>query len=273
MRMKNLLLGITALLLAGAIAALWWFDSHFEEPDAQWVESVAGDVEARSVLAVFAHPDDEQLVTGLLIRARERDDAITRIVTFTRGEAGTPMPQISRPEDLGTIRHAELLKNGYALGVSEQGVLEYPDGGLVDADFEEYATVLSEYIVRWQPDLVVTFWPESGYTGHADHMMVGRVATEVVRRLQADDPETAPRAIAYVLAPRQMMSRFGGEVGARVAANQPEPTHAMPGEGWAKIRGWEIHASQADFVREVYGFPPWFLHRIHDKEHYRVEQF
>jgi LmbE family N-acetylglucosaminyl deacetylase len=225
------------------------------------------------VLAIFAHPDDEQLVTGLLIRAREDDGATTRIVTFTRGEAGTPMPQISRREDLGTVRHAELLKNGYALGVSEQVVWEYPDGGLNDAYFEDYVAAVTAQIERMRPDLIVTFWPESGYTDHSDHKMVGRVATEAVDRLRTSNPAIAPRAIAYVLAPRRMMERFGGATGVRIAANQPEPTHAMPGEGWAKIRGWRIHASQANFVRQVYGFPAWFLHRVHDKEHYLLVQF
>lgn len=273
MRVRNILLGLAALLLIGMSAALYWFDSLFEEPDAQWVASIAGEVEAQSVLGVFAHPDDEQLVTGLFIRAREHDGAITRMITITRGDAGTPLPQISRREDLGTIRHAELLKNGYALGVSEQQVWEYPDGGLVDAHFEEYVEALSTQIIEWQPDLIVTFWPASGFSDHGDHKMVGRVATEAVRRMRTEYPETAPDAIAYILAPRRMMERIGGETGQRIAANQPDPSHAMPGEGWAKIRGWEIHASQADFVQEIYGFPPWFIFRIYDKEHYYLQRF
>ena len=47
----------------------------------------------------------------------------------------------------------------------------------------------------------------------------------------------------------------------------------MPGEGWAKIRGWDIHQSQGDFVQEVYGFPPWLVHRLYDKEHYHLVTF
>jgi len=266
------IIAVTGLFLA-IFGAVFWLDTLFEEPEAHWVPSLAGEVQARSVLAVFAHPDDEQLITGLLIRARQRDGAITRIITSTRGEAGTPMPQISRIEDLGLIRHAELLKNGYALGVSEQLVWDYPDGGLEQENFERYVQRLQDQMLDWQPDLIVTFWPESGFSNHSDHITAGRAATEAVERLRQINPDQAPSSIAYVLAPRRMMSRFGGETGRIVVDQQPVPTHAMPGEAWAKIRGWSIHASQRDYVQHAYGIPPAILHRLYDKEHYFVIEF
>ena len=272
MSKKWILLGVVSVILGGAAAGLIWFNSHFEEPDAVFVPSIAEAVGADSVLAIFAHPDDEQLITGLLIRA-ERGGAITRMITATKGEAGTPRPQISRLSELGIIRHAEVLKNGYALGVSEQRVWDYPDSGLPAVDFDTLTARIEQQISDWQPDLVVTFWPESGFSDHADHKLVGRAATQAVRNLRDLDPETAPSSLAYILAPRRMMQRFGGESGRKIAANQPEPTHAMPGEGWAKIRGWDIHASQRDYVQAAYGFPPSIIHRLYDKEHYHVVKF
>jgi LmbE family N-acetylglucosaminyl deacetylase len=273
MSKKRIVVGAIVVLLVGLLAGLFWFDSQFEEPEAKLVSSIAEETGAKSVLAIFAHPDDEQLVTGLLIRARETDGAVTRMITATKGEAGTPLPQISRVEELGIIRHAELLKNGYALGVKEQLVWDYPDGGLADADFEEYVARLEKQMLIWKPDLIVTFWPESGFSDHSDHKTAGRAATEAVRRLRAIDPTTAPKSIAYILAARSMMQRFGGETGMKVVENQPAPTHSMPGEGWAKIRGWDIHASQKDYVQKTYGFPPFIIHRIYDKEHYHVKVF
>lgn len=263
---------MSGLIVAGLTAALIWLDGLFEEPAALSVNSVAAEVGATSVLAVFAHPDDEQLITGLLIRAKEHDGAITRIITATKGEAGTPLPKISRSQELGIIRHAELLKNGYALGVKEQLVWDYPDGGLADADFETLVARLQKHILQWQPELVVTFWPDSGFSNHSDHKQAGKAATEAVQRVRQSHPNTAPTAIAYILAPRPMMLQFGGDSGRIVAHNQPDPSHDMPGEGWAKIRGWTIHQSQADFVQKAYGFPPWFVHRLYDKEHYYIQQ-
>lgn len=265
---------VIAGVLVIALASAWlWLDSLFEAPGTRTVPSVAGEVGAQSVLAVFAHPDDEQSVTGLLIRARTRDGAVTRMITATRGEAGTPLPQVSRIEELGLIRHAEVLKNGWALGLEAQEVWDYPDGGLPDADYEIYVGRLMERMQAWQPDLIVTFWPESGLSWHPDHRTAGRAATEAVRRLRELDPDTAPRAIAYILAPSRMMGRFGGERGQHVVANQPEPNLQMPGEGWAKVRGWQIHASQRDYLRHAYGIPAELLYALYDMEHYYVVEF
>lgn len=270
MRVLIVIAGVLVIALAGA----WlWLDSLFEEPGTRTVPSVAGELGAQSVLAVFAHPDDEQSVAGLLIRAHERDGAVTRMITATRGEAGTPLPQVSRPEELGIIRHAEVLKNGWALGLEEQEVWDYPDGGLSDADFEAYVQRIMERMQAWQPDLVVTFWPESGLSYHPDHRTAGRAATEAVRRLRESDPEHAPRAIAYILAPSRMMRTFGGETGQLIVDNQPAPNVQMPGEGWAKVRGWQIHASQRDYLQHAYGFPTRVVYALYDKEHYYVVEF
>jgi len=37
------------------------------------------------------------------------------------------------------------------------------------------------------------------------------------------------------------------------------------------MRGWEIHASQKDYVREIYGLHPSFLYRLYDNEHYFLD--
>ncbi|MBI1393390.1 MAG: hypothetical protein GC152_11675 [Alphaproteobacteria bacterium] len=259
-----------AFLFAALAAGVFWLDRQFEAPDAKFVPSLAGELAASSVLAIFAHPDDEQLVTGLLIRANARDGARVGMITFTKGEAGTQMPRIARQEDLGVVRHAELLKSGFALGLDQQRVWDYPDGGVPDTDFEERVSRVEALLAEWRPDLVVTFWPDSGFSNHPDHMEVGRTASEAVRRRVQEDPATAPKAIAYALAPSRMMRRFGGERGRLVVANQPPATHAMPGEPEAKIRGWRIHASQGQYVQRTYGMPPWLLHRLYDKEHYFV---
>ena len=44
----------------------------------------------------------------------------------------------------------------------------------------------------------------------------------------------------------------------------------MPGEVDAKLPGWQIHASQRDFVRKVYGVPARLLYGLWDEELYKV---
>lgn len=61
---------------------------------------------------------------------------------------------------------------------------------------------------------------------------------------------------------------LGGEPGARVAASQPAATWAMPVDPALKRRGWEIHASQAGYVRRAWKVPPSVLYLFFDEEHF-----
>lgn len=263
----GLLLVLALLLVAGGFA-LRSLTRLFQEPGAEPVASLVGTLGAKRVLGVFAHPDDEQLVTGLLVRAKQRDGAFTALVTATRGEAGRQSPVVARQSELGAVRHAELLKNGFALGVDVQEVWEYPDGDVPSVPLEELIARIEAAIARHEPDLVVTFWPESGATGHADHRRVGLAAETAVERLVARG--AGPRWLVYALTPREALARMGGPRGAELAAATPDPTHRMPGEIDTKLRGWEIHASQRDFVRETYGVPARVLYWLWDEEFYRV---
>jgi len=269
---KRLLLAAGAVVIAACIGGFLWLSSLFSEPAAEAVPSLAGALGAKRVLGVFAHPDDEQLVTGLFVRAKKRDGAFTALVTATEGDAGEQAPVVARQRDLGSIRKAELLKNGFALGIDEQEVWAYPDGGVPSVPIDELVVRIERAILAYQPDLIVTFWPASGATGHPDHMRVGLAAEAAVKRL-VEAPRGAyagPRWIAFALTPPRALARLGGESGRLVAENSPDPTHRMPGEVSAKLRGWEIHASQADFVRRAYGVPAWLLYQLWDEELYRV---
>jgi len=259
------------LAAAGAAAALaagfLWLASLFSEPGAVAVPSLAGALGAQRVLGVFAHPDDEQLVTGLFVRAK-RDGAFTALVTATRGEAGEQAPVVARQRDLGTVREAELLKNGFALGIDAQEVWSYADGGVPEVPLDELVARIEAAMRRHAPELVVSFWPASGATGHPDHMRVGLATEAAAERLAAAG--AGPRWLAYALTPRRALARLGGEAGRRIASATPEATHRMPGEVAVKLRGWQIHASQRDFVRKAYGVPARVLHWLWDEELYRV---
>lgn len=266
----GVVLAIVGIVL---VAGVLYMRAYFSVPEAKGVASVAGEIGAKRVLGVFAHPDDEQLVTGLFSAAKERDGAFTAMITGTKGEAGTQVPVVARQKDLGAVRKAEALKSGFALGIDEQEVWDYPDGGVPEVPVEEIIAEIDARIVQHQPDLVVTFWPASGATGHKDHMRMGLAAETAVKQARvklAGSAYRGPRWIAYVITPPNGLRSFGGEAGMFVAENQPDATHAMPGDVDAKLRGWKIHASQENYVQAAYGFPDWLLYLLWDQEYYRV---
>lgn len=267
----GIVLGVVAIAL---VAGVLYMRSYFSAPSAKSVASVVGEVGAKRVLGVFAHPDDEQLVTGFFSYAKEKDGAFTALVTGTKGEAGHQVPTVARQQDLGIVRKAEALKNGFALGIDDQEVWDYADGGVPEASLDEIVARVSAKIVAVQPELVVTFWPASGATGHKDHMRMGLAAETAVKQARASlagaSGYKGPRWIAYVITPPNGLRAFGGETGKFVADNQPDATHAMPGNIPAKMRGWKIHASQENYVQAAYGFPDWLLYLLWDQEFYRV---
>ncbi len=258
------------VLLLALIGGVFWVNRLFEAPEAEPVASLAGALGDSRVMTVFAHPDDEQLVNGL-ITAAKAEGAYVAQVTATRGEAGTQVPVVARQRDLGVVRMAEVLKNGFALGIDEQEVWDYPDGGLPDVPLEALVARLAEAMSRYRPDLVVAFWPASGATGHKDHMRMGLAAGQAIARLRAGtDAYRGPRHIAYALTPVRAMRTFGGETGRFVADNQPAPSHSVPGNVSSKVKGWDIHASQGGYVRRTYGVPARLLYLVWDKEFYAV---
>ena len=147
----------------------------------------------RTLVAIFAHPDDEQAVSPRLARYA-REGAEVHLVIATDGQKGVrDHAGIPAGEALATARAAEARCACEKLGIHPPVLL-----GLVDGDLhttENKATLLREVarlFTELKPDVVVTWGPD-GVTGHTDHRMVSNVVTEVVQRGATD----APRQLFY----------------------------------------------------------------------------
>jgi LmbE family N-acetylglucosaminyl deacetylase len=128
----------------------------------------------RTLLGVWAHPDDEAYTSaGLMAEFRRRGDRVV-VVTATLGEQGTGDPEQWPPERLAPVRHAELRNALAALDVDELHVLGYEDGA---CEMHDGTDAIAAIIAAVDPDLVVTFGPD-GITGHPDHCAVSRWTTD-----------------------------------------------------------------------------------------------
>ncbi len=264
MKWLAIVLGALLLVLTGGVI---WLDRLFEEPEARRIESLAAELGTQRLLAVFAHPDDEITAAGALADAAARGVAV-HVITGTRGDMGTPDIAVSGPEELARVRSAELLEHGRVLGLAGQLVWEYPDGD-VSRHLESVTADLVREIRRIEPDTVLTFHPPSGYTYHPDHRTMGRAATRAVEDVRESGSDIT---LVYVLGPGRVMGRFAGEMGAQIAASQPPATFAIRIDPAIKLRGWAIHASQANMIRRAFGAPAWLLYRVFDEEHYLLAE-
>lgn len=265
--------GVT-LLAATIFVASLWFDRLFEARAAMTVASLAEHLGAKSILAVFAHPDDEILAAGALADAGARSDVIVRTITLTRGEAGFSEPRVARTADLAVVREAELRRYGFALGIDEQEIWDFPDGGLGGVPRELLITRIADQIHTWSPELVLTFDPTGGYNGHPDHRAAGLVTTQAVNAVHRSSNTAAsgaaprPRHIAYLVAPSRAFATLGSPALRNVARVQPEPNVAVPVAARLRVLGSRIHASQ--WLDRQYPLPGWLLFDFWDKEHYAI---
>ena len=137
--------------------------------------------ELGTILSIWAHPDDEVYLCGAIMAMAAAAECRVVCVTATRGELGVTDPQRWPPEQLPTIREAELAECLRILGVTEHHWLGYPDGGCASADADAAVERIAGILRDVSPDTVLTF-PPDGQTGHPDHIAVHRWTLEAVRR-------------------------------------------------------------------------------------------
>ncbi|EPH41368.1 PIG-L deacetylase family protein [Streptomyces aurantiacus] len=135
-----------------------------------------------SLLAVFAHPDDESLAAGGVLARHAAGGARTAVVTATWA-----------PE---TRRAAELADALRVLGAEGPRLLGYADARapqsapgsprFVDAPLDEVVHRLVVHIRQFCPDIVVTHDAYGNLTGHPDHLHAHRVTTLAVQAAALD---------------------------------------------------------------------------------------
>jgi len=139
-----------------------------------------------TLLAVFAHPDDEAFGTGGSLSRYAASGVRVALVCATRGEVGEISdPSYATPETLGAVREAELRCAAETMGIAELIFLDYRDSGMagtpenlhprafINAPTSDVVPTLVGIMRRIRPDVVVTFEPNGGY-GHPDHIAIHR---------------------------------------------------------------------------------------------------
>lgn len=153
---------------------------------------------SRTILFVFAHPDDEShWGSGVAIRCHD-EGARTVLVTLTRGERGTN-GGICTTEELPGVREAELREAARILKFDALELLPYLDKEIPNIKPDEIRRTLVGAIRRERPDVVVTFDPD-GITMHLDHIALSRYVTDAIPA--AADPRWFPQLGAPYHVPR-----------------------------------------------------------------------
>ena len=198
-----------------------------------------------TIVAVFAHPDDETIVAPALARAA-RDGAKVYMVIATDGRRGVSRHAgIPGGDSLATVRAGEARCSAAALGAQPPVLLGFEDAGLSvlrpwpGEPLDRMARRVEATLRDLRPDVVLTWGPEGGY-GHQDHRLVGDVVTQVFQAgaagaarlfyvgFTADRIAGAPRwygSRVYPTAPDLLTTRIAFEERDREAARRAIACH------------------------------------------------
>lgn len=147
----------------------------------------------KSILAIFAHPDDELFVAPVLSRyTREGVDCHLAIVTDGRFGLAPHMNGLAG-DDLVNLRREELIKAAEALSINPPILLNFTDGFAhktpeLTAALSDISKLYSEVVKlirEFRPSVLLTFGPDGIY-GHPDHTTVGNVVTTAFQAMAAD---------------------------------------------------------------------------------------
>ena len=194
------------------------------------------------VLWVGAHPDDESFAGAVLAKASLKCGCPLHFLVLTRGEGGEFPKPLQDGRDLGEVRTGELnevvrlyratleLEPWFNASLPVESFPyrhELAARWAADAG-EEPAIRVARTIRTFRPDVVLTFAPEHGATGHPEHQLASRFTTAGIR-LAADPAaplEGAPHRVPHTY---YFLHRYRGLRLLGMSLDPREPTETFDG--------------------------------------------
>jgi LmbE family N-acetylglucosaminyl deacetylase len=152
------------------------------------------------MLWVAAHPDDECFTAGILAKQTLRCHQPLHLLVLTEGEGGSFPKKLQDGRPLNEVRRGEMeaVARGYGATLEMERfwnaplpVASFPYRHEIArkwAAYKDPARVVAETIRRFRPDVLLTFAPEHGATGHPEHQLASRFAGAGIRLAASDDP-------------------------------------------------------------------------------------
>jgi N-acetylglucosamine malate deacetylase 2 len=140
------------------------------------------------ILYIFPHPDDESFGPARAMHKQLRQGHEVYLLTLTKGGATKVRHKYNYSvEQMGEVRHKEMLNVEKTLGLTGMTVLDLPDSGLKDMDPRDIEKVVANHIDNIEPDVVVTY-AVHGISGFFDHLIIHGI----VKRVFVEIKETHP---------------------------------------------------------------------------------
>ena len=253
------------------------------------------DISRLSILACYAHPDDEGFASGGLLAMLASAGARVTLVCATNGDVGEISdPILATPENLWQVRKQELRNAMDITGISDVRFLDYRDSGMDGTDDNRHPNAycnagadtvvdrLAEVIAEINPHVILTHDPTGGY-GHPDHKTMCAHTTIAAER--ASDPDAATPLLYYVCFPRSVFQRWWQEMIDRgieppfavdaidsLGTPDEEVTTTLDVSVWVetKLTSLACHRTQISDDGPFEQLPQDVVHRLMGTEYYQL---
>ncbi|BGP26183.1 Putative electron transfer flavoprotein subunit [Rhodotorula toruloides] len=207
----------------------------------------AGLRNAKSVLWVISHPDDESFFFA---------PSILNLLRTEEGRIGSLLClSVGNHEGLGQTRRKELKGSCHTLGIVEERCVALDDPALPDDPVVWWSTeaveaAVKEYVERWSIDTVLTF-DEYGISGHDNH----RATSVALQSFARSDPAFPP---VYMVESTPVLAKYTSLVLLLFHAIRSilSPSTALfvnsPLQYLQTRRSFDAHQSQKRWFRELF---------------------
>jgi LmbE family N-acetylglucosaminyl deacetylase len=247
-------------------------------------------------MVVVAHPGDEAFGFGGAIAAAAAEGAYVVVVCATRGwfdarlAGKSPAPGGKNRDvkldavtwrNLDTVREDELRRSVAVLGVRVVRMLDYAEGDLDRADFDQLVGRIVEPIRMHRPDVILSFGPD-GATGDSDHQVLSRAVVAAYERAamplayedNMDEDQVAWRAakLYQLVVPPSTLALLGDRAPTDGYGSPAEPTVGLElGElAQLKLAAITRHISQTGSVGPFHDWGTDVRNAYLATEHYRL---
>lgn len=225
----------------------------------------------KKIMAIFPHPDDETCVATTLAYLSPLPNTVTILLTLTRGGEGYWGKQKFAKSELKNIREKELRKAAKRLKIDKLIILDYPDTTLHKIEKEKLKKIITKYLKKEKPNLVLTYEGNSGITGHQDHISVSQATTEVIKEIK----DQWPIRLYWVVMPRNITRIIEDAIKKKLDTPEPEFCLSFFGLGLEglkalhkRYRAFICHKSQFAMFRPEMGIPFWLANLIMHRDYF-----
>lgn len=155
------------------------------------------------ILYIFPHPDDESFGPAAAMWNQRKKGHEVHLLTLTKGGATKVRHSLGLSiEEMGEVRHKEMLSVAHVLKLNSFSILDFPDSKLAEIDPRIVEEAIEKKIFELNPDVLVSY-PVHGISGFPDHLVTHSVVKRVFCSMRERAPKHPKRLALFTLSPLQ----------------------------------------------------------------------